>query len=217
MFTSGWAAGHTWPWRPAGYTAARWGAAVWTPASWSSLGTWFGWGQTPYYNYDYGNTVVYQNGNVCLDGQPVCSADQYYQSAMELANAAPSASANDDSSQWLPLGVFGMMRTDQKTADMIFQLAVDKTGTIRGNYTNTTVNDTQPVHGSVDKQSQRAVWTVGDNKAVTVETGVYNLTKDQSTALVHLSPTKADTYTLIRMKQPQDGGPTGGATGGGGN
>jgi hypothetical protein len=60
------------------------------------------------------------------------------------------------------------------------------------------------VHGSIDKQSQRAVWTVGDNKTVTVETGLSNLTKDQSTALVHMSPESAVTYTLVRIQQPED-------------
>jgi hypothetical protein len=204
VFTSGWSGAHAWAWHPAGYTAANWAAAAWTPAAWPAVGRWLGWGEATGYNYDYGNTVVYQGDNVYIDGQPVSTAQQYYQSAQDLANTAPAAGASDESAQWLPLGVFGMMRTDQKTPEMFFQLAVDKAGAIRGNYTFGESGDAQPVHGSIDKQSQRAVWTVGDNKTVTVETGLLNLTKDQSTALVHLNPQTAQTYTLIRMQQPQD-------------
>src|SRR4029079_19260554 len=204
VFTPGWSGAHAWAWHPAGYTGANWAAAVWRPATWPSVGEWLGWGNTQSYNYDYGNTIVYQGDNVCIDGQPIASAEQYYQSAQDLANATPPTPTSDDSSQWLPLGVFGMMKPDQKTPEMIFQLAVDKAGTIRGNYTFGESNDTEPVHGSVDKQSQRAVWTVGNNKVVTVETGLSNLTKDQSTALVHLNPQPTQTYTLIRIPQPQD-------------
>ena len=48
------------------------------------------------------------------------------------------------------------------------------------------------------------MWTVGDNKVVIVETGLYNLTKDESTALVHLTADRTENYLLVRIKQPQD-------------
>jgi hypothetical protein len=211
VYNGNWSAAHAWAWRPAGYTAANWTAAVWRPVAWASVGEWLGWGNTNGYNYDYGNTVVYQGDNVYIDGQPICSAEQYYQSSQDLANAgAPSSAAGDpaadDSGQWLPLGVFGLMRPGQQTPEMYFQLAVSKAGAIRGNYTFGDSGDAQPVHGSVDKQSQRAVWTVGNNKTVTVETGLMNLTKDQSTALIHTNPQTAKTYTLVRLQQPQGDG-----------
>jgi len=37
---------------------------------------------------------------------------------------------------------------------LVLQLAVNKQGVIRGNYTDTISKQTQPVHGSVDKASQ---------------------------------------------------------------
>jgi hypothetical protein len=39
--------------------------------------------------------------------------------------------------------------------------------------------------GKVDKQSQRAAWTIGDKKTPVYEAGLTNLTQQQTTILVH--------------------------------
>jgi hypothetical protein len=44
----------------------------------------------------------------------------------------------------------------------------------------------QEVYGSVDKKTQRAAWTVGDRKEPVFEAGMANLTKSETTVLVHL-------------------------------
>ena len=62
------------------------------------------------------------------------------------------------------------------------------------------------VQGAVDKKSQRVAWTVGDNKSTVGETGLYNLTQDESPALIHLGKDKTQQWTLVRLKQPQQGG-----------
>ena len=49
-----------------------------------------------------------------------------------------------------------MTHDKQTNANLILQLAVNKEGIIRGNYTATLTNDTKPVQGSVDKKTQRA-------------------------------------------------------------
>ena len=41
------------------------------------------------------------------------------------------------------------------------QLAVNKDGTIRGNYYDGLMDTTSPVYGSVDKKTQRAGLTIG--------------------------------------------------------
>ena len=68
---------------------------------------------------------------------------------------------------------------------MIFQLAVDKNGVIRGNYFDQVTQTNQPVTGAVDKKTQRVAWRVAGGKELVVETGLYNLTMSDSTALVH--------------------------------
>jgi hypothetical protein len=62
-----------------------------------------------------------------------------------------------DDGEWLPLGVFAMTHDNHPKADLILQLAVNKEGTIRGNYTATLVDHTLPVQGSVDKKTQRDI------------------------------------------------------------
>jgi hypothetical protein len=118
--------------------------------------------------------------------------------ASTAGNAVPDA-------QWLPLGVFGLMADGKKTPDMVFQLAVDKDGTIRGNYFDQATQNNLPVTGAVDKKSQRVAWKVATGQGLVVETGLYNLTQDESTALVHFGADRTEQDLLVRVKQPADG------------
>ena len=95
------------------------------------------------------------------------------------------------------------MAGDQKTPSMVFQLTLNKSGVIRGNYYDQASQTNLPVQGAVDKKLQRAAWSVEGNKSLVVETGLYNLTKDESTALVHEGPDKTQQEVLVRMKLPQ--------------
>ena len=96
------------------------------------------------------------------------------------------------------------MPEGQKTPEMIFQLAVDKQGAIHGNYYSQVTDSSTPVSGSVNKKNQRAAWHIANNKTTVIETGLYNLTKDQSTALVHYGPDKTEQFVLVRMKKPEE-------------
>ncbi len=93
-----------------------------------------------------------------------------------------------------------MSHEQQTKANLILQLAVNKKGIIRGNYTDTLTNDTRLVQGSVDKKTQRAAWTIGDNKNNVIETGIDNLTKDEVPCLVHFGKDKTEQWTLVRLK-----------------
>ena len=73
----------------------------------------------------------------------------------------------------------------REESNTIFQLAVDHVGHIRGNYYDGLMDQATPVAGAVDKKSQRACWTIGDKKTTVFETGVFNLTKQQTPVLVH--------------------------------
>jgi hypothetical protein len=202
VFTPAWSVAHPWAWRPGGYTAAAWAAAAWRFATWPVVGTWLAWDATPAY-YDYGDNVTYQNNYVYYGSQPIETAQQYYQQAGNLAGVGGGAQPAGDA-QWLPLGVFGLMAEGQTTPEMVFQLAVDKTGRIGGNYYDRASDAIVPVSGAVDKKDQRAAWRVGANKDVVIETGLYNLTQDQSTALVHFGSDRTQQYVLVRLKQPDE-------------
>ncbi|MBA3482548.1 MAG: protocadherin, partial [Pirellulales bacterium] len=86
--------------------------------------------------------------------------------------------------------------------DVSIQLAVSKDGVIRGNYTDSATNQNQVVQGSIDKQTQRAAFTVGDNKTSVIETGLYNLTKDEAPCLLHIGKDRTEQWLLVRLKQP---------------
>ncbi len=151
--------------------------------------------------YDYGNNVTYENNNVYVDGQDVGTGEQYYQQASTLASTGASANAPSDG-DWLPLGVFALTKPDQAKSDVSIQLAVNKQGIIRGNYTDTATNKNQLVQGSVDKKTQRVAFTVGDNTNDVVETGLYNLTKDEAPCLLHFGKDKTEQWLLVRIKNP---------------
>jgi hypothetical protein len=199
FFTPGWCEAHPWGWCPAGYTAAAWASAVWAPVAWPTFGTWLAWNAAPAY-YDYGNNITYQDNQVYYGSQPVATAQAYYQQAADLAASGATADVSQDP-QWLPLGVFGLMADGQKTPDMVFQLAVNKQGIVRGNYYEQTSDGTLPVQGAVDKKNQRVAWRVSGNANLAVETGLYNLTIDESTALVHFGPDRTQQFVMVRLKK----------------
>ncbi len=139
-------------WYPVGWAYG----GIWDSVGWGYLNDWFGYGNQQPMVYDYGNNVVYQDDSVYVDGQDVGTADDYYNQAADLANTGATAEPTDDAQQWLPLGVFAMSHDQQTKANLILQLAVNKDGIIRGNYTATVTDDTKPIQGSVDKKTQRA-------------------------------------------------------------
>jgi hypothetical protein len=107
---------------------------------------------------------------------------------------------------WLPLGVWAVTQEGVTDANRLLQLAVNKEGTIAGTYYNETTEVTLPVEGAVDPETQRAAWHVIDekNRRLVMETGIYNLTHDATTALLHFGPEQTQEVTLVRVEQPED-------------
>jgi uncharacterized protein (TIGR03000 family) len=203
-FNGGWWAAHPLAWRP-----AAWGAATaWTWATWPVLTGWLGWTAAPVY-YNYGDTIVYQGDQVYSTGQPVATADQYYQQAVNIADAAPPAPAKDE--EWKPLGVFALVQGDQSDTSTVFQLAINKAGTIRGNYYSALTDTNYEVHGSVDPKTQRAAWTVGNNKSTVYDTGLDNLTRDQAPILIHFGKERTEEWLLVRINEKDKQAPSAGA------
>jgi hypothetical protein len=68
---------------------------------------------------------------------------------------------------------------------------------------NSRTDTTNPITGSVDRKTLRAAWTIGDQKAPVFEAGIANLTKDETTMLVHDEGGQPQQATLVRMPQQQ--------------
>lgn len=190
---------------PGAWLAAGWAAgAAWNACTWDSAAAYCGYSDAPPEYYDYGNNVTYDDGNVYVNGDDAGTAEQYYDQASQIAATGAAAAAPADG-QWLPLGVFAFTKPDQTKSDISIQLAVNKEGVIRGNYTDSKLNSNQVVHGSVDKKTQRVAMTVGDNTTNVIETGLYNLTKDEAPCLLHIGKDQTEQWLLVRLKKPADG------------
>ncbi len=153
--------------------------------------------------------MTYEDNSVYVNGDNVGTSEQYYDQAANLASAGATANAPADG-DWLPLGVFAFCKPDQTSSDIKIQLAVNKDGIPRGNYTDTALAQNQVVQGSVDKSTQRVAFTVGENPAV-IETGLYNLTKDEAPCLMHLGKDQTEQWLLVRLKQPDNAAEQGGS------
>jgi hypothetical protein len=202
-FNRGWWGDHPGAWFAAGWGFGRcWG---WT--AWPLLWPWYGWGVAAPIYYDYGTNIVYNDNEVYYGDDPVATAGQYYDQAAAIATSTQNTSGSEG--EWKPLGVFGLVQGEQAAASAVFQLATSKDGAIGGNFCDMLTGSTLQVHGAVDKQTQRAAWTVGDNKTTVYDTGIYNLTKEEAPLLVHFGKDRTEQWMLVRLKQPEQDQGTG--------
>ena len=154
--------------------------------------------------YNYGTNITYQGNQVYYGGQPVATAEQYYQQASTLVqNGSPP---DPKAPGWMPLGVFALVQNDQSEPHYVMQLAVNKAGTLGGNYSDLISGTTLPIQGAVDKNTQRVAWMVGSNKNTIGETGLYNLTQNEALALIHIGKDRTQQWMLVRLKQPEQAG-----------
>lgn len=213
LFHPGWWAAHPGLGRPYWYARGAYAAYWWRGATWGSVASWFpsyGWDQPVYYNY--GDNIVYQDDQVYVNGDPAGTPAEYAQQAIDLASvdtgalAAAGAEQSDEAKQrsWMPLGVFALSQDQKGEPIMFIQLTVNKDGVIAGTYHNVLTDQALPVQGSVDKKTQRAAWSLGENKSTVMETGLYNLTQDESQVLVHFGTSKDQTWYMVRMQGPKD-------------
>jgi uncharacterized protein (TIGR03000 family) len=49
--------------------------------------------------------------------------------------------------------------------------------------------------------TQRASWVVGDQKTTVYDTGIVNLTKDESPLLIHIGKERTQQWLLVRLKE----------------
>lgn len=197
VYSGGWYTSHPGAWFAAGWATG----AAWRACTWGSAASYCGYYETPPVYYDYGNNVTYEDNSVYVNGENVGTAEQYYDQSAELATSGAQADVPSDG-DWLPLGVFALTKPDQKKSDLTIQLAINKQGAIRGNYTDAITNENQLVKGALDKQTQKIAFTVGDNTTNIVETGLYNLTKDEAPCLIHFGKDRTEQWLLVLLKNP---------------
>jgi hypothetical protein len=153
--------------------------------------------------YNYGENVYYDEGSVYYGEEPVATYEEYAQQAEAIAMSAPEVEPAPE--DWMSLGVFAMTSDGQPVGvepTMYLQLAVSKQGIINGTFQNTATNSIQAIEGMVDKQTQRAAWTVVGKSRPLMETGIGNLTQDTTPALIHFADGTTQQWLLVRMEKP---------------
>lgn len=219
-WTNDWFHSHPHAWRPVGFLSPR---IWWHRPIWGSLWGWYGGfllGEAANtYQYNYGDNIVYDGDTVYVNSVPYVSTEQYYNDGMALADEGaetddsslaydPSANSEDSSEQWMPLGSFAILRDpEQETSDFVLQIASNKKGVIRGNIYNQKTDKVQPIEGAVDQKTQRVAFRIVGDRTHLLECGLWNLTQDSLPILIHTGKDKVQTYTLVRLNDPENKAP----------
>jgi hypothetical protein len=199
-FNPGWYTNHPGAWVAAGWAAG----SVWNACTWGDCASYCGYpAETDAVYYNYGDNVTYQDGSVYYDDQPYATEDEYAEQATQIAAAGQDLKPSEDE-KWQALGVFAMVQGDETTSNDIFQLALNKDGILRGNYYNATTDATTPVSGSLDKETQRVAWAMDGQPDTVYDTGLFNLTQDETTMLVHFGKDRTEQYKLFRVPQQEE-------------
>jgi hypothetical protein len=154
--------------------------------------------------FDYGTNIYYEGDNVYYEGNVIATADEYAQQAQAIASAVPE-DIDPEQVEWMPLGVFALTPKDGTAEDstLFLQLAVSKEGIIAGTFQNTSTDESYEVEGTIDEKSQRAAWgPVGEQWPI-METALYNLTENESGALLHFEDGETQEWNLVRLDDPE--------------
>ncbi|MCG6158034.1 hypothetical protein [Rubinisphaera margarita] len=166
------------------------------------------WGRPVYYNYGPGGTVYYRDGYVYMNGDRYVTGPQYYQQAVRICRSAPDYRVEEiEKHEWKPLGVYALTTEEsQENPSLIVQLAINKDGVLSGTFYDEETEETHPLRGKVDPDTQRAVWSFADqeNSEVVMETAFFNLTKEEATVLVHFGPEVTESWLMVRLPSPNE-------------
>ena len=160
------------------------------------------WGDNgAYYDYGTGGSTYYDDGTVYSNGEEI-PAEEYAAQAEQIAESVPEV-ADPDAMEWLPLGVFALTQDGATSVpNMFLQLAVSKEGIIAGTYQNKTTGQTESLEGMIDQTSQRAAWTIVEKNTPIMETGIANLTENETQVLVHFADGQTQTWLMLHVENP---------------
>lgn len=158
--------------------------------------------------YSYGDNLYYEGDSVYYNNEVLCTTDEYAQQAQQIAAAVPADTPQDV--DWLPLGVFALVQDSDSAEDatLFLQLAITKAGIIAGTFQNTATDDAFEVEGTIDKESQRAAWGPVGKSWPIMETGVYNLSESEASALLHFDDGQTQQWTMLRLDEPTESAAT---------
>ncbi len=156
----------------------------WYSPSWQVINVFFGWG---------GLTPIYYE-----QGYPIYISS--YQNYVEVAPQTPPPVVDN----WLPLGVFAVAENvdEASSSNMFIQLAVNKDEVIGGTYYNATLDQTIPIDGVIDRETQQAFWWLADNpEGLLMYTGLFNLTLDVVPIQSNYPDGTEQSWVLVKLSE----------------
>jgi len=196
--------GYTWRWFCAGFFAGVVVDRMLTPR--------------PFY---YGTNVYFVGDMVYVDGVPYVHANVFYAQAVELAaRGAPQAPIHiavtvevpgteaavieQYREEWMPMGTFAVLEDPEATeTSIVIQLATNRLGQIAGNVFNMETDEVLPLYGAIDPETQRVAMRVEGRDEI-VEGGLWNLTQDTLTVLLHVDEHTTEERTFVRLSDPDE-------------
>ena len=195
-----WYARYPGAWYAAGIATAAW----WMTPTYGYTSGYCGCSEAPV-SYQYGDEGIYvENGNVFIGEDPIATEEEYYSQATEIADDYSEADNTEDGDDWMPLGVFAVVTPGQTKSDLTLQLALNKDGMIRGNLSVGLTDEVVQVKGSVDKETQRVAFKLIGKEDIVIEAGLYNLTEDVLTVMVHRGDNRQEERGLVRLQEGED-------------
>ena len=176
----------------------------WGWSSWNECVAWVDNDWDDAWEYEYDDNVAFDDEVVYINEEPVATAEDYVELGKEIADV--DEPAEDAEIEWLSLGVFAMATSDTDTDPrMMIQLVLAKDGRVGGTYFHYNTQSARVVRGSLDKETQRIAFIIGDESDDVVEVGLESLTKDEAPIWVHFkNGTQTQTWTLIRLEAPPE-------------
>lgn len=155
----------------------------WRSVGWYNVAPWLPWGWAYPIYYDQTLTPIVLN-NYTIVGQEI----------------TPAVTPVEE---WMPLGIFALGNTEEETAysNLFLQLAVNKSGTLSGTLYNAAIDQTYPLAGSVDSETQLASWSNPDDPhSIVMITGLYNLTQEATAVQLYFPDGTNQTWALVRFE-----------------
>lgn len=172
--------------------------------SWPALQVWLPWRwNTPiYYHYGTDGIIYSSYSPESIHLIPVPSNQLFIAEAVRIANTPRPLYKNQNN--WMPLGMFALSQDSEggELAQEYLSLAISKDGLVSGAYVNVGDNETLEIEGAIDENSQRVVWKFVGQEWPVMESGLYNLTQEESSVLVHFSNMRTESRLFIRLNQP---------------
>ena len=185
------------------YTRNYW----WQPTPADALSSWvrLQLGAPTYYTYGPGRDVYFQDGFVYLRGERNVTVPEYYQQAVRVIRTVPEITDRQAAQmEWKPLGVFTLASEPEEEPSMIVQLAINQQGVLSGTFYDEQTQESRPLVGMVEAETQRAVWRFADDpeSELVMETMLFNLSREQTPVLVHFGPGDVESWLLVRLPEP---------------